>query len=119
VLHQQLLLLLWEQCNIYSSSYSYSNNTQTVVSPQSVYLFSELPPPIEVVASWSMLPSEQDYPRSKGCSFPSFTNYMANFSRFFDAFISLSWIAPQFGHSHSLNAKFFTSTFLYPHLLHI
>ncbi|NLN14494.1 MAG: 4Fe-4S binding protein, partial [Tissierellia bacterium] len=42
---------------------------------------SELPPPIEVVASWSILPSEQVYPRSKGCSIPIFTIYMANFSR--------------------------------------
>jgi len=43
-------------------------------------LSGELPPPIEVVASWSILPSEQVYPRSKGCSIPRYTNYMANFS---------------------------------------
>lgn len=79
----------------------------------------ELPPPIEVVASWSILQSEQVFPRSKGCSIPRLTIYMANFSRFFAAFTSLSCIAPQFGHSHSLNAKSFTSEFLYPHSLHI
>lgn len=73
----------------------------------------ELLPLIEVGASWSIFPTEQVYPSSKGCTnLGLYQNYIANFSRFLLAFISLSCSMLQLGQIHSLRAKFFTSGFL-------
>ena len=55
-----------------------------------------------------MPPSEQVISRSNGPSVLDFTVYMANLSRFFDGFISLSWIAPQFGHFYLLHIVYYT-----------
>ncbi|SHE46560.1 lactose/L-arabinose transport system permease protein [Caloramator proteoclasticus DSM 10124] len=71
----------------------------------------ELPQLIEVVASWSILKAEQVIPRSKGCSFPRYTIYMANFSLVFAIIIVAFFI--YFRNIHHPLQKWATSIAVY------
>ena len=84
-----------------------------------VFINSELPPPIEVGGFVVNTPIGASFPTLKGLFLPQKTNHIANFTKFFTAFISLSCLARHFGHCHCLMAKFFTSGFFCPHSLHI